>query len=289
MMKLGTVVIGYSIMAIIIHCLFIAYVVIEADTDCVPDDRSQSISHIDYTVAYFLAWAVLYFPFLLLCAFYIAILKVVRSFCCCCWKCCGHEVDGKGATKCKICMDGVFGNPVIFAVGYTLWGIYEWTTFSDCGTHLNYGFGLDVVLIAFSLLLLCIWYFVRTQRQYSAKRKEHIARKYNAQLEANGVAMGPGGGGRADLYHEGDGNQQQVAGRQILQSEGSPAMPQGVQARSYSDQSAVGGGSMRNAHGPAFVAPAAPQYAQSAHGVGPYRPGIDSVEFEPFFLWLFCR
>ena len=251
-MKLGSVVLGYCVVSMVLHCLFIAYVVLEAELDCIPSDRIRSVSQ--YDVAHFLAWGILYFPFLVLCAFYVAFLKMVRSFCCCCWQCCGHNVDGNAATKCKICIDGVFGNPLLFAVGYTLWGVYEWTAFSECGYRLSYGFGLDVVLIAISMLLLCLWYFVRTKRLFAAKQKEHIAQKYEAQLQADGmgnaqnrggVEMGPGG---------------PHGGRQMLQSEGAPPM----QARSYSDHSAPGPGSF-----------GAPQYAHSAHGVGPYRSGID--------------
>lgn len=151
-------------------------------------------------------------------------------------------------------MDGVGGNPILFAVIYTLWGVYEWMAFSDCGYRLNYGFGLDVVLIAFSLLLLCVWYFVRTKHSLSGKQKEQIARKYNDQLQADGLPHARGG--RADLFHEG---QDEGAGRPI---------PNGFVAPSYSQNS--GPGSYRQ--GPSFVAPAAPQYAQSAHGVSPYRP-----------------
>lgn len=259
-MKLGTVVIGYCLMAVIVHCLFVAYTIFIAETDCIPDDRIQSVS--EYDIYHFIAWSVFYFPFLVLCAFYIAFIKMVRSVCCCCWRCCGRNVDGNGATKCKICMDGVFGNPIGFAIIYTLWGVYEWMAFSDCGYRLNYGFGLDVVLIAFSLLLLCVWYFVRTKHSLSGKQKEQIARKYNDQLEADG--MRPGNGGRADLQHEG----QAEGGRPGGIGVGHRQKPNGFAAPSFSQNS--GPGSYRQ--GPSFVAPAAPQYAHSAHGVSPYRP-----------------
>jgi len=259
-MKLGTVVIAYCTAAIILHCLFIAYVIVEAELSCIPSGRVQTVS--DYDVAHFIAWGVLYFPLLLFCAFYIAVLKMLRSFCCSCWQCCGHNIDSNAATSCKICIDGVFGNPLLFAAGYTLWGVYEWMAFSECEYRLNYGFGLDVVFIALSLLLLCFWYFVRTKHEFKRKQKEHIAQNYNDQLAAANVEMDNAAprGGKGDLQHDG--------GRHMLQMEGSPAKAPGpaLQARSYSDHSPA------RAARPQLHGVAAPQYAQSAHGVAPYRP-----------------
>jgi len=261
-MKLGTVVAGYSFVIVILHCLFIAYSIFELETECIPNDRIRSVEQ--YDVAHFIAWGVLYFPLLALCAFYVAVLKTLRSVCCCCWRCCGRNVDGSAATKCKICIDGVFGNPLIFAVAHSAWGVYEWISLSDCGPNLNYGFGLDVVLIAISLLLLCVWYFVRTKRGFEQKQKERVEKRYDAQLQADNEVAEGRGRVRLDRFNEGGlGN----AGRRDFQSEGAPGFAAAaIPAKSYSEQSGPG------LAGPKMAAPQRPQYAHSAHGVSPYRP-----------------
>ena len=202
--KLGLGVTAYVIIAIIIHCLFIAFVILNRPISCIDDNREIPIESDDYNFEFFLIWAIIYFPFLIFCAFYTLLFRMCRSFLCSCWKCCGQDPMGKGATKCKICFEGVFGNPLIFAIIFIIWGIYEWISFgSACDFQIQYGFLGDLVIVSISLLLLCIYYFIRVKKRFEKKRNEQIAKKYNQQqrddAEIGGNEGGKGGVGIDDM------------------------------------------------------------------------------------------
>ena len=191
--KFGAVVLVYCILAVILHCGFIAYVFINRPISCARNDPEINLpSNIEFEI--FLIWAIVYFPFLLFCAFYTLLFRMSRSFLCSCWECCGNDIHGKGATKCKICFEGVFGNPLIFAIIFIIWGVYEWISFgTGCLFEIQYGFLGDLVVVSISLLLLCIYYFVRVKSRFEKKRNQNIAKKYqNQQREDAGFDEGGG-------------------------------------------------------------------------------------------------
>ena len=270
-MKFGAIVIVYCVIAIIVHILFIVFAFSQRPIDCIPSNRKDPISN---EFELFLVWGIMYFPFLIVCALYTLLFRMSRSFLCSCWQCCGNDIYTKGATKCKICFEGIFGNPLIFAIIFTIWGIIEFTSFDNtCSFEIQYGYLADLCIVGISLILLCIYYFVRVKRKMERKRNANIAKKYNEQHHENAkIAAEYNRNGRAHDVAMAENQHYVIQGRQGSENAEGSGMPQQRQQqqqrrqnRRYSEQP------MPNRNG---LAPQRPQYAASAHGVAPYSPGI---------------
>mmetsp|Transcript_65573 Transcript_65573/g.58847 ORF Transcript_65573/g.58847 Transcript_65573/m.58847 type:complete len:468 (-) Transcript_65573:197-1600(-) len=286
--KFGLAVLIYCIIAIIVHCLFIAYIFLNRPIDCANGDHGLG-NDVPFEFEVFLIWAIVYFPFLLLCAFYTLLFRMSRSFLCSCWECCGNDVHAKGATKCKICFEGVCGNPLIFAIVFIIGGVWTWLQFDSCAFEVQYGFLGDLVVVSISLLLLCIYYFVRVKSRFEKKRNANIAKKYHDQQREDGGGFDEGGGdvdvemaGHIQNNHPvpdrspNQGYQIQAPPKRMsrlaMQREGSgqpkphqpnrrfSAQPQGVMAKG---------------------AGLSPAYAASAHGVAPYAPDPRRHSYQP--------
>ena len=244
--KLRNFVIAYTTFAILIHIGFIVYTFLNRKIECV--DRLDPIAE---EFELFIVWAIIYFPLIIVCLFYTLLFRMCRSFICSCHECCGNDKNGKGATKCKICFEGVFGNPLIFAIIYILWGILEWTSFgSTCSFEIEYGFLADLVIASVSLILLCIYYFKSVRHRFQEKRNQNIAKKYNAQQRENHPNAKP----------------HQPIGKGPEFDEGNPGQPVPQQPnRRFSAQYIP-----QNNR----IASAPPNYAQSAHGIQANQGGI---------------
>eukprot|EP01083_Nonionella_stella_P301482 1034469_1 len=299
--KLGVGVVIFCLIAVIIHVLFIVFIFSIRKIDCV--DRIDPLMEFEL----FLIWSIVYFPLLLLCACYTLVFRMLRSFCCSCWSCCGQNEHGKKATQCKICFEGVFGNPALFVICFILWGIYEWTLFgAHCTFEIQYGFLGDLVVVSLSLILLCIYYFIRVKRRFHEKRNQNIAKKYQDQQRADahiggykeegkGVAprvqaqiannqpyniqvqAPPGRGQRARSQLEAEGSGQPLPHRPDRRYSAQPQL-QGNRNGALGPSYAASAQGMapyqpeqrRHSYQPGPAAP--PAYAASAQGIGPYKP-----------------
>ena len=235
-----TFTISFTSLAILLHIAFIVFTFFNRKIDCV--DRLDPVSA---EFELFIVWSITYFPLILLCIFYTLLFRMCRSCICSCHACCGNDKNGKTATKCKICFEGIFGNPLIFVIIYILWGIFEWTSFgNDCSLEIEYGFLADLILSSLSLIILCIYYFKSVQHRFNEKMNENIAKKYNHQQQENKKMAKQKAIGKGPEFDEGS-------------AQPAPYQPD----RRFSAHSLP-----RNQHNPN-----APNYAHSAHGIPAYQ------------------
>ena len=286
-MKLnGWGVIAYCCFAIIAHIGFIVYVFINRPIDC-SRNFEENISFIKFEVL--IIWLMTYFPLLIFCAFYTLLFRMCRSFLCSCWECCGNDVNGKNATGFKICFEGIFGNPLIFIIIFIAWGIYEWLNFKNCTDDINYTFLGDLCIISISLLLLCIYYFVRVKRRFKRKRDANIAKKYNEQQENDKKLAGyiddNEGDGIADAAPQ---QQLQPLPQQVIQpipnEYNIAAPPSRLREGSGAPQRRFSAQPQRANYGQNI----APAYAASAHGIAPYQPGMYMHNVQGCDIYKFC-
>eukprot|EP00485_Elphidium_margaritaceum_P008593 CAMPEP_0202710208 /NCGR_PEP_ID=MMETSP1385-20130828/22229_1 /ASSEMBLY_ACC=CAM_ASM_000861 /TAXON_ID=933848 /ORGANISM="Elphidium margaritaceum" /LENGTH=444 /DNA_ID=CAMNT_0049369691 /DNA_START=48 /DNA_END=1382 /DNA_ORIENTATION=+ len=267
-MKFGSVVIVYSILTFVVHILFVVYSFMQRPIECIPVDRLEPIRR---TFELFIVWSIVYFPLLLLCVLYTLLFRMSRSFLCSCWRCCGQDIYSKGATKCKICIEGWFGNPLIFVLIFIAWGIYEYTAFTehDCAFEIQYGFLADLVLVSLSLLLLCVFYTLSVKKRFEQKRAEiaaanqHHPPQHQEDDNAHFYDMHHGGGhpspNRQHLeYNIQAPNEFDEGGRSPANLNVAP-VDRRFSAQPYQAQNMV-------------APPMGRPYAASAIGIAPYQP-----------------